>query len=179
MESLIMTLNIVQSFAIAIGAGTSTLAVVNFFYAIADGKIDETERNFMGITYVVLRVAMAFILITLILLTILGCLSEGAAFFTGYTTAESILVAILFVNSFLMTIRLMPSTFGPAIQASSWYSLAFLQALYTYYQADFSLLVFCFSYLTFLFFAVSLINSIMAYLKDKSTSEKAAENSPS
>lgn len=167
MELLVLGLTVIQSMAISLGVGSSTLAIINFFHALADGVISETERNFMGVTYTVLRVAMGIILVTTILLAIIGYCVMGADYFTGYTTAQALLTSVLFVNAFLMTVHLMPSTFGPAIQASSWYTLGFLLALFAQGFTEVNFLVFLFAYATFIFFAISFINSIMAYLKEK------------
>jgi hypothetical protein len=72
METLFIASSIIQSIGISLGVGSSTLAVLNFFHAIADGTISEEERNFMGITYIVLRVAMGIILISSIALMLIG-----------------------------------------------------------------------------------------------------------
>ena len=167
MEILVLGLSIIQSMGISLGVGTSTLAILNFFYAISDGKIDETERNFMGVTYIALRVAMGLILASSLILAFIGYATLGQDYFTGYVTAQTILTAVLFINAFLMTVHIMPSTFGPAIQASSWYSLGFLLALFAQGYSNVHILVFLFAYATFMFFAISFINSVMAYLKEK------------
>jgi hypothetical protein len=167
MELLILGLSIIQAMAISLGVGSSTLAVINFFYAISDGVISDTERNFMGVTYIVLRVAMSLILGTTLFIAFIGYCITGADYFTGYTTAQAVLTSVLFVNAFLMTVHLMPSTFGPAIQAASWYTLGFLLAIYAQGYTEVNFLVFLFAYATFIFFAISFINSIMAYLKEK------------
>lgn len=161
--------SIVQSMGISLGVGASTLAVLNFFHAIADGKIDETERNFMGVTYIVLRVAMGIILVSTIILAITGYLTMGESYFTGYVAAQAILVAILFLNAFLMTLHLISSTFGPAIQASTWYSLGFMMSLSVHFEVNVNFLVFVLTYITLVLFAISLINAVMAYLKEKNS----------
>ncbi len=167
MELLVLSLTIIQSLAISLGVGSSTLAIINFFHAISDGVISDTERNFMDVTYVVLRVAMGIILFTTVILAFIGYSSVGSMYFTSYLTAQMALTTILFLNAFLMKIHMMPSTFGPAIQASSWYSLGFLLALYAEGFREVHLLVFLFSYITFIFFTTTIINAIMAYLKEK------------
>lgn len=167
METLFIAASIIQSIGISLGVGSSTLAVLNFFHAIADGTISEEERNFMGITYIVLRVAMGIILISSIALMLIGSSLSGESYFTSYVAAQAILTCVLFVNAFLMTVHIMPSTFGPAIQASSWYSLGFMLALVPHGLVNFNFLAFLFAYATLIFFAISLINAVMAYLKDK------------
>jgi len=167
MEISVLGLTLIQSMGISLGVGASTLAILNFFHAIADGQIDETERNFMGVTYLVLRVAMGVILTTSLILAFIGYSSIGSPYFTGYVTAQAILTAVLFINALLMTMRIMPSTFGPAIQAATWYTLGFLLALFAQGFSYVHMFVFLFAYATFVFFAISFINSVMAYLKEK------------
>jgi hypothetical protein len=165
MEIFIVLLHIIQSFAISLGVGCSTLAVINFFVAIADGKIDETERKMMGITYITLRVAMVAIMITTCVITAYGIQTRGLEAITLYTIAQFILIFVLYTNAVLMTLRIMPSTFGPAIQAGSWYSLGTLAALVPLELTDFTFTQFMLSYIAVLTLAVSLINGTMALLK--------------
>jgi hypothetical protein len=68
MTAFIVLITILQTFSISLGVGSSTLAIINFFVAIADSKIDETERIMMGVVYTVLKVAMVLILTTTIIL---------------------------------------------------------------------------------------------------------------
>jgi hypothetical protein len=175
MDFSYVSFEVIQSIGISIGMGTSTLAILNFFHAISDGTISETERNFMGITYTVLRVAMGIILVSTTILMILGYFIYGADYFTHYVAAQAFLVLMLFANAALMTFRIMPSTFGPAIQASTWYTLGFIMALLPYI-AGFNLLMFGFAYATFIFFAISFVNAVMAYLKDKLDQAKEKES---
>ncbi|HMO78082.1 MAG TPA: hypothetical protein PKD95_02705 [Candidatus Paceibacterota bacterium] len=158
---------IVQSMGISLGVGCSTMAILHFFSAIADGIIDETERNFMGLTYIVLRVAMGIILVSSIALATMGYLAVGESYFTSYVIAQALLVAILFINAILMTKHFMPSTFGPAIQASTWYTLGFMMAVTGQLVLHINFFIFVLAYLTLILFAISLVNSVMAYLKAK------------
>ena len=164
MEIIILLTAIIQGFAISLGVGASTLAIVNFFVAIADGKIDDTERKMMGIVYVVLRVAMSFILLTTLFLV-------GVAFaeqtLGSYQLVQLIVVAVLFINAILMTKHLMPSTFGPALQAGSWYTLSVVTTLATLGIGGYSLAIFGLAYVTWLVLAVAIVNGVMAILRAK------------
>lgn len=159
----IFLLSILQAFSISLGVGSSTLAITNFFVAIADGKIDDTERKMMGIVYVVLRVAMVLILATSLLLI-------GADFLTGATLDSSsyallTILAVLYINAVLMTKHLMPSTFGPSIQAGSWYALAALMSILAQGYEGFSFGLFILTYLTWLVLSTAIVNGLMAYLR--------------
>lgn len=163
METLIFTAGILLTFGISLGVGSSTLAVLNFFLAIRDGKIEDTERRFMGITYIVLRIAMMIILFSSATLA----LFIGQEYFTTYTLAQFLLIGILYLNAILMTLRVMPNTFGPAIQASTWYTLGLLLAFYNQGVTEFSMTTFLLSYLAIFLIAVAIINGVMGYLKSQ------------
>jgi len=155
--------------SIALGVGSSTLAIINFFVAIADGKIDETERKMMGVVYVLLRVAMILILGTTLLLLYLNY--EGSI--STFTTAQLAALAVLFLNAVLMTAHLMPSTFGPAIQAGSWYTLGVLSSLQILGHTDFTLMEFILAYITWIILAIGIVNGTMAILKEKKLNKKS------
>lgn len=165
MEPFIVVLSILQSFAISLGVGSSTLAITNFFVAIADGRIDENERKMMGVVYVVLRVAMVAILITTFLLIALT--NESFTSFTGHEFGIFTVVGMLYLNAILMTKHLIPNTIGPALQAGSWYTLGTLLALQGIGMTGYSYLHFLIGYVAFIFLAVSVVNGIMAILKSK------------
>jgi hypothetical protein len=164
MEIFIILGTILQGTAIALGMGASTLAIANFFVAIADGTIDPSERKMMGVVYIVLRVAMMLILTTFVLLLTLDYLSGNPVMLN---LAQLTLIAVLFINAALMTKRIMPSTVGPALQASTWYTLGILTALVPLGITAFSYPQFLLGYATVIVLAVSLVNGMMAYLKKK------------
>ena len=169
METLILVVAVVQAMGISLGVGSSTLAILNFFLAIKDGKIDETERHFMGITYMILRIAMVIILFSTLFLSYIGYNNFGVEYFTTYTIAQLILITVLFTNAILMTMRIMPSTFGPALQASSWYTFGFLTAIYLNGLTTFSLVTFLLCYLALFLIAVAVVNGVMAHLRSLKT----------
>lgn len=167
METLTIIMTIAQVIGISLGLGSSTLAVASFFKAITDGTIDPSERGMLGVIYIVLRVAMMTILISTVALAFIGYGTMGTAHFTTYVIAQFVLTAALFLNATLMTMRIMPSTFGPAIQAGSWYLLAFGMALSYVGLASFSLSTFILAYAIELVFAFLVINGIMRHLKSR------------
>jgi hypothetical protein len=153
-----------QAMSISLGVGSSTLAILNFFTAISDGQIDPAERRIMGVTYTVLRVAMVAILVSTLVLLGLDWTSTETFAFTGYVLAQITLVAVLFINAGLMTAKLMPSKFGPAIQASTWYSLGFILALLPHGLTDFGYLSFVLYYTGFMVLAIVFVNKIMSHI---------------
>ncbi len=165
MTIFVLLVSIIQSFSISLGVGSSTLAISNFFVAIADGKIDDTERRMMGVVYIVLRVAMILILISTLILLSLAYASTGLAGMSAFHFGQIMATIVLFVNAMLMTAHLMPSNFGPAIQAGNWYTLGILFALVPLGLTGFTFTQFFLAYITWLVLAVSIINGIMALLR--------------
>lgn len=167
MESFHFFVMTLQSMGISLGVGASTIAVLQFFTAIKDGVIDEHERNMMGMVYIVLRVAMSTIFIAALVSGVILIAYTGMAYFIAPAFVLWTLVGVLFANAYLMTIHVMPSTFGPAIQASSWYSLGIFTSLYqrgldvTYGQ-------FLLCYIALFLLAVAIINGVMAYFRAQS-----------
>jgi hypothetical protein len=165
MTIFISLVAILQTFSISLGVGSSTLAIINFFVAISDGKIDETERKMMGVVYTLLRVAMVAILTTTLGLIALEFVYSGVTSLTAFDIAQLFALSVLFINAVLMTFRIMPSTFGPALQAGSWYTLGALVALKLQGITDFTFIQFFMAYVTWLVLAIGIVNGIMSLLK--------------
>jgi hypothetical protein len=161
MTTFLTLIAILQSFSISLGVGSSTLAILNFFVAIADGSISPDERRMMGVVYIILRIAMILILITTLCL-LAAQYSAGTLYLVPYNVAQLVVIGVLFVNAMLMTAHLMPSNFGPAIQAGNWYTLGTLAALVPLSMTNFSLLHFFFAYITWIILAISIVNGVMA-----------------
>jgi len=160
-------ITILKVFSISLGVGSSTLAITNFFVAIADGTIDETERRMMGVVYVVLRVAMVLILLTTVMLLCLEYGSTGLASMSAFSLSQIIVLFVLYLNALLMTAHLVPTTVGPAFQAGSWYTLGTLTALQVLGATGFSLMQFLLAYAAWLILAIGIVNGIMAALRYK------------
>ena len=165
MHLLFAALTVIQHFGISIGLGASTLAIINFFAAIQDGHIDDTERRMMGIVYVVLRIAE--VIIVLATIGLYGfTYNSPTAVFDVLEYGQLVALLVLFVNSLLMTIKLIPSTFGPGIQAGSWYVLGFIATIKPL-GVHITVLQFSLCYITWIVFSTSFVNGVMAIMKAK------------
>lgn len=153
---------ILQSFSISLGVGSSTLAVTNFFVAIADGSIDPSERRMMGVVYIVLRIAMIAILVTTLILISKQYYAIGLWGMSDLSVGQLFVIFVLFTNAMLMTMHKVPSNFGPAIQAGSWYTLGTLATLASLGMTSFTLIEFFLGYVTWLVLTISVVNGIMA-----------------
>ena len=167
MTIFISLVAILQSLSVSLGVGSSTLAIVNFFVAIADGKIDATERKMMGVVYKALRVAMVAILVTTLGLIALGFIYKGVMSLTAFDIAQLFVLSILFINATLMTLRIVPSTIGPALQAGSWYTLGALMALRLQGITEFTFVQFFLAYAAWLLLAIGIVNGIISLLKKR------------
>ncbi len=162
MTTLLTLIAILQSFSISLGVGSSTLAIITFFVAIADGSISPDERRMMGVVYIVLRVAMVLILLTTVTLLLKQYGMGGLGSLSAFHFGQLLVIAVLFVNAVLMTKHIIPSNFGPAIQAGNWYTLGTLAALLPLGITNFSLSQFALTYVAWLILAISIVNAVMA-----------------
>ena len=121
----------------------------------------------MGITYIVLRVAMVFILLTTAGLAAIGLSQVGTEYTNNFILAQFLLTTVLFINATLMTAKVMPSTLGPAIQAASWYALGFTLALLPHGLTNFNFPIFLACYVVFICAVTYLVRHVMGYLARK------------
>lgn len=167
MEMIFVVTSILQAIGISLGVGCSTVAIVSFFVAIGDGNISPEERMMLGVVYILLRVAMVLILITTALLALMHFNSGFTQHFTPFVISRWIIVFVLFANAVLMTKRIMPANFGPAIQAGSWYTLGITMALIPLGLAQYSLFEFFIGYSAALALAISIVNGVISFLKSR------------
>jgi hypothetical protein len=67
----------------------------------------------------------------------------------------------------------MPSTFGPGLQAGSWYTLGIMMALALQGVTAYTIVQFALGYVAVLVLAVGSVNGVMAYLKSRKDSTSA------
>ncbi len=163
MEQIIFDLAVVfQASAIALGVGSSTLAITNFLVAIFDGKIDEGERRIMGVTYHMLRFAMYGIAVSTALIYWFD-----PNFMGPINAYMALLVVVLFANAYLMTKHIMPSKVGPALQAATWYTLGFLMSLFVFKLMNITPTTFLILYAADIAVALIVVNGYLKFLQSK------------
>jgi hypothetical protein len=134
--------------AVSLGVGCSTVAITQFLVAVSDGEVDQVERKMLGVVYILLRVAMVAILVTLVIqAAIIYYITGSFLFVSPFFLALYTAVAVLYVNAIVMTMHWIPRQLGPAIQATSWYSLGILMALVSLNLIDFAYLEFLLVYI--------------------------------
>lgn len=125
-------LPVITSMAISLGVGSSTFALIFYFMAKHNPALRETGRPYQKAVYIVLRVAMAAILLMEIVKITLYLyhdvpLKELLA--VDVLAFMWTVIAVLFLNAILMTLHYMPMRAGPAIQATSWYTLGLISSM--------------------------------------------------
>jgi hypothetical protein len=154
--------------AIALGVGSSSLAIAGFLTAIADGKFGEGERRIMGVIYVSLRIAMVMILATLLIflfwypeeLTTIG--------------KQLLMTALLFGNAFLMTKHYVGAKIGPAFQAATWYTLGFVFTIDAFGLFSVTMPLFIILYAVDILLAVVIVNGFMRRYEMKRQADRVA-----
>lgn len=161
MELLYLIAEIIGPLAISFGVTCSTLAILSFFVAIHDGTIDQNERSMLGVIYILLRIAMVLILLSGIILGVrTGFVGnpENIAFW--------LLIAVLYLNATLMTLHLIPSSVGPALQAASWYTLGSITLLGVH-GVHFVLQSFFWGYIAVFMLFLIVVNGYMRFFTVK------------
>jgi hypothetical protein len=159
---------LVLSIAVSLGVGCSTVAIAQFFGAIKDGEIDPAERRMMGVVYFLLRVAMGAILVTLFIqAAIIYHITGDFLYISPYFQALYTAVAVLFLNAVGMTMKYIPSSIGPALQATSWYTIGILTALVSLNLAGFAYTEFLLLYAGAFILVAAGINIAMKQLKSR------------
>ena len=169
--ALILVIAVLQSIGVSLGVGSSTIAISQFFVAIADGQIDPSERRLMGVVYIVLRVAMGLILATSLahmafVMYVLNLQNMSLSeYWNPFTAGLWVIVAVLFANAVAMTKHWIPSNLGPGIQAGSWYTLGIMFALVSVGLVGFSYAQFGLAYAGMIVLFIAIVNGVMSHLK--------------
>jgi len=118
--SMILEIFVDLFFAVGLtlGVGSSTFALIFFINSLRDVIIDESKKQQMHIVYTVLRVGMG-----LLTVAIFAKISLSVLPISTILSAQSFLLFVITANAILMTYKLMPMMYGPALAGGSWYSL--------------------------------------------------------
>lgn len=122
----------VGGMALSLGVGSSTFALIFYFMGKHSAVFHETGRPYQKVVYRVLRIAMALMLAAEI--AKVAIYMQTGTRIPELFAADALIfmwtvIAVLFVNPVLMTLHLLPTKFGAAIQATSWYTLGVLAAM--------------------------------------------------
>ena len=166
METFFIIIEVLKTVSISLGVGGSTIAIALYLGSLSnDGKIDKSERRMLGMVYVVLRLAMILIFITHLVTNIPLYISGGVeALVNPINFIQWLVLFVLYVNALLMTSHIMPDTYGPGIQVTTWYALGIITALSGLY-VNIDVSIFIMTYIVFAIFAIWLIGIFKRDLK--------------
>lgn len=110
-----------------LGVGGATFAEVFHRRALRDGRIDDSEGSFLGLTYGMLRLGTILLVLSgfayFLLLRFGG---RGAILYEPRLWAKLIVTVVILVNALLMATRKLPVWVGGSISIVSWYAALIL-----------------------------------------------------
>lgn len=148
--------------SIALGVGTSTLAISSFLVALKDGQIDPSERRMLGVIYWVLRSAMLGIVVMSSAVYLLD-----PEFLVGLDIYLLILMVVLILNAIAMTKHWISGKYGPAIQAGTWYTMGFMATIHMFDLFTIDVSTFLWFYAGDILLAYAIVNGCLWYFKRK------------
>ncbi len=123
-------LNIAKHIGLTFAIGSSTYAMVFYYAALWDGKIDDSEKHFMHIVYFILRIGLVILISWEIFVMVYSYIGANEAYFKDAVNWFRIaLLGVIVCNAFLMTKHRMPMWLGPAIAGGSWYYYYFVSVI--------------------------------------------------
>lgn len=134
-----LILDLIGTFGLVLGVGSSTYALTFFHQSIADGVIDATEKRFLHTVYRVLRIGIVLLTVHTLGTIALLVASHTPLFLDIIPWIHLTLITVIIGNALLMDRHLIPMWLGPAIAGASWYAYFFATTLAPL----------CFSFLTF------------------------------
>lgn len=173
MELIYILIAYVQTLSISLGVGCSTVAVINYIVALRDGTIDNSERSIMGATYILLRISMGLILLTLIFQALFHFVEFGYSYLQSFVLSVWTVVFILYINAVLMTKHLIPGVIGPGVQAATWYMLGTLLFFSSTQLTGFTYTTYMIIYVIFIILSISLI--YIAVLRTKRSAKTTSQ----
>ncbi len=158
------TLQILFDLGLTLGAGSSTFALIFFIRALEDGTIDVSEKRMMHTVYVVLRIGMFLLGVSLISLILVDVQNLEIHW------PKLALLGVITLNAILMDRKIMPMKVGPIIAGGSWYSLFIVSRTPMEYASGLTMAISYLGFLTVFYF-------VYGYLRKKYTFRKTADTS--
>lgn len=124
-----------------LGVGGATFAEIFIQKSLKDGKVDETENQFLHTTYFVLRLGLVILVLSGIGYFLLALQTGTTARFLGpRVLAKMTITGIIVLNAILLKIRKVPLWLGSGISLTSWYAALVIGAWRV--KADYPTLIF-------------------------------------
>ncbi len=119
-----------------LGVGAATFAEIFLLKALRDGAVDPLENSFLKITYRVIRIGLALLVLSgfgfLILYRLTG-LEERL--FSPFLWAKLTMVGIILLNALLLQARKISLWLGSALSLTTWYAAMLVLPLRTVFKS--------------------------------------------
>jgi hypothetical protein len=156
--SFIILLHIIGTI---LGTGGATIAEANINIALKDKKVSLDERALMHATYKLIRVGMAFILVSIIGMVIYHTINGTISMLLSPKVLfKELVFLIIFANAIAITLRWIPLWLGAAVSFTSWWTATILGTL--------GFLPFNFStYIVGYILAIGIVSIVLHFIKAK------------
>jgi hypothetical protein len=125
--SFIILLHIIGTI---LGTGGATIAEANITIALKDKKVSLDERALMHATYKLIRIGMAFILVSIIGMIIYHTVNGTISMLLSPKVLfKELVFLIIFANAIAITLRWIPLWLGAAVSFTSWWTATILGTL--------------------------------------------------
>ncbi|MBP7811907.1 MAG: hypothetical protein KA054_03640 [Candidatus Moranbacteria bacterium] len=118
-------LSFISTLGLVLAVGSSTYAITFFQQSLLDGRIDKTEQRFLHTVYLILRLGMVLLAVSVLWRMVRISLIDAPLFSDTTLWFQFTLLLIVNVNAILMDRHLIPMWLGPAIAGGSWYGYFF------------------------------------------------------
>lgn len=110
-----------------LGAGGATVAEIQINKALKDGRVDENERALMHANYWMIRVGLAFIILSSIAI-VLYQLNQGNKWVltSQKLWIKELMVVAIIINAVALSYRWIPLWLGSSVSFTSWWGATLL-----------------------------------------------------
>jgi len=130
-----------------LGVGAATFAEIFLLKSLRDGEVDPIESSFMQVSYKIIRVGLALLILSgfgfLIFYRLTGL--EERLFSTSLWSKLTI-VFIIVINAVLLQARKVPLWLGSALSFASWWAAMLVVPLKGYQHSYFTILAWYFGF---------------------------------
>ncbi|MCR4330304.1 MAG: hypothetical protein NUV49_00215 [Patescibacteria group bacterium] len=114
---------VVHIIGTALGVGGATFAEIFLLKAVRDGEIDPIESSFMQVTYRIVRVGLALLVLSGFGFLILYRFTDlEARLYSPLLWSKLTIVVVILINAILLQTRRIPLWLGSALSFASWYA---------------------------------------------------------
>ena len=159
LQTLIMIGHVVGTI---LGTGGATIAEVQVNIALKDGRVDASERALMHANYWMIRLGLALIILSgIVLVWTLYQSGETWALTSAKILTKEIITAVIILNAVAMTYRFVPLWLAAAVSFTSWWGATLLGLTG---RLPFTLVEYLFGYVVAIFVAAGILQLMRKWI---------------